>query len=205
MIDLKTQNKWNRFSFGYDLMVAKGAEKRWEPAKKSVFSAMEKDKKILFMALGTGLDIKLFPPNMDITAIDISPNMVERAKDRIAAYQGNLKAIIMDVHDLEFEDNSFDQVFTACTFCSVPNPVNGLKSLKRILKPGGELHMFEHTGSHHFPMSVMMKAMSPFSSLVGPAMNRDTVSNVEKAGFNITRVENIYMDVVRTISAVSPQ
>jgi ubiquinone/menaquinone biosynthesis C-methylase UbiE len=166
---------------------------------------MEKDKKILFMALGTGLDIKLFPPNMDIIAIDISPNMVERAKDRIAAYQGNLKAIIMDVHDLEFEDNSFDQVFTACTFCSVPDPVNGLKSLKRILKPGGELHMFEHTGSHHFPMSVMMKVMSPFSSLVGPAMNRDTVSNVEKAGFNITRVENIYMDVVRTISAVSPQ
>ena len=185
-------------------MIAKGAEKRWEPVKKSVFSAMKKDKKILFMALGTGLDIRLFPPGMDITAIDISPKMIERAKGRIAAYQGDLDARIMDVHDLEFEENSFDQVFTACTFCSVPDPVNGLRSLKHILKAGGELHMFEHTGSHHFPMNIMMKAMSPFSSLIGPEMSRDTVSNVEKAGFTITRVENIYMDVVRTISAVSP-
>ena len=203
MIDLKTQNKWNRFSFGYDLMMAKGAERRWMPTKKNVFSKMEKDKKILFMALGTGLDIELFPPNLEITAIDISPKMLEHAEDRIAAYEGNLKALIMDVHDLEFEDNSFDQVFTACTFCSVPDPINGLKSLRRILKPGGELHMFEHMGSIHFPMNVMMKAMSPLSSLIGPAMDRDTVGNVKKSGFKIVRVENIYMDVVRTISAIA--
>lgn len=205
MVDVKTQNKWNRFSIGYDFMVSKGAEKRWEPAKRAVFAQMKKDKKILFMALGTGLDIELFPPNLEITAIDISPKMVEHAKERIAAYQGNLNILIMDVHELEFEDNSFDQVFTACTFCSVPDPIDGLKSLKRILKPGGELHMFEHMGSEHFPMNLMMKAMSPLSSLIGPAMDRDTVNNVIKAGFEITRVENIYMDIVRTISAVVPE
>ncbi|MBV1869293.1 MAG: class I SAM-dependent methyltransferase [Gammaproteobacteria bacterium] len=203
MIDIKNQNKWDRFSFGYDLMVASGAEKRWKPTKLSVFSAMKKDKKILFMALGTGLDIELFPPKLDITAIDISPKMLARAKDRIAAYDGDLKATIMDVHDLKFEDNSFDQVFTACTFCSVPDPVNGLKSLKRVLKPGGELHMFEHMGSSHFPMNLMMKAMSPLASMVGPAMDRDTVGNVKKSGFKIVRVENIYMDIVRTVSAIA--
>ncbi|MBL4606834.1 MAG: class I SAM-dependent methyltransferase [Pseudomonadales bacterium] len=205
MIDIKTQNKWDRFSFGYNLMVATGAEKRWGPTKKAVFSRMGEDKKILFMALGTGLDIELFPHHRDITAIDISPKMAERAKPCVDAYQGNIDVQIMDVHDMPFEDNSFDQVFTACTFCSVPDPVNGLRSLLRVLKPGGELNMFEHTGSSHFPMNVMMKMMSPISSMIGPAMDRDTVSNVKQAGFKITRVENIYMDVVRTISAVAPE
>ena len=198
-MDIKTRNKWDRAAKAFDLMAGLGAEKRWEPAKRELFSHM--DGKILFLAVGTGLDILCFPPDKDILGIDISPKMLAIAEKRVDDYQGNMEIDVMDVHDLAINDNFFDQVFTSCTFCSVPNPVEGLKALKRVLKPGGELFMFEHTGSQYFPFNLMMNIMTPFSRQVGPDMNRKTVDNVKKAGFKDIKVNNIYLDVVKTIQA----
>ena len=203
-MDTATRDKWDRASRSFDLMSAYGPEWRWKPAKLSVFERMRPDAKILFLALGTGLDIGCFPPGCDITAIDISPKMVEKAKNRVATYPGTMTARVMDVHDMEFPDASFDQVFTSCTFCSVPNPVEGLKALYRVLKPGGELHMFEHTGSRVFPFSVMMKIMNPLSRKFGPEVTRDTVANVRAAGFELTDVNHVFLDTVKTIHAVRP-
>ena len=130
--------------------------------------------------------------------------MVERAANRIAAYEGHIDAQVQDVHELEFPADHFDQVFTSCTFCSVPRPVDGLRALLRVLKPGGELHMFEHTGSRWFPFNVMMHVMTPLSRRFGPDMNRRTVHNVRAAGFQITGVNHVFLDVVKTIHATKP-
>jgi len=201
-MDLATQKKWDKAAPTFDLMAGKGAEERWEPYKRELFSAMQGN--ILFLALGTGLDIPFFPEQQSIQAIDISPGMLEQAQTRLANYNGEIQASVMDVHELEFEDNSFDQIFTSCTFCSVPDPVNGLKSLKRVLKPGGELMMFEHTGSRYYPFKLMMDMMTLVSRKFGPDMNRPTVDNVKAAGFEITEVNHIFLDVVKTIKAAKP-
>ena len=201
-MDLKNQKKWDKASLTFDIMSSRGVEMRWKPYKEALFAKMQGE--ILFLALGTGLDIATFPPGKSITAIDISPKMLERALPRIEAYEGRLVARVMDVHSLEFEDNSFDQIFTSCTFCSVPNPVNGLLSLKRVLKPGGDLYMFEHTGSHIFPFNFMTNLMTVLTEKFGPAMNRDTVANVRSAGFQLIEINNLYLDVVKTIHAFKP-
>ena len=200
-MDTSTREKWDRASRSFDLMAAYGPEWRWKPAKQRVFEHMKPDAKILFLALGTGLDIGCFPAGRDITAIDISPKMVEKAEKRVGNYPGTMTAHVMDVHDMEFPDGSFDQAFTSCTFCSVPKPVEGLKALYRVLKPGGELHMFEHTGSRLFPFSAMMKLMSPMASRFGPELDRDTVANVKAAGFKITGINHVFLDTVKTIHA----
>jgi hypothetical protein len=72
-----------------------------------------------------------------------------------------------------------------------------------VLKPGGELYMFEHTGSNFFPFRQMMDAMTVLTSLVGPDMNRPTVENVVAAGYDLKKVTHVYMDVVKTIHAVA--
>ena len=202
MPDAITQAKWDKAAPTFDLMAGAGAEKRWAPFKTELFSQM--DGKVLFLALGTGLDIAAFPPGRDITAIDISPKMLEVAEPRVAAYDGNLRAEVMDVHELTFADDEFDQVFTSCTFCSVPNPVDGLKALRRVLKPGGDLRMFEHTGSRYYPFKLMMDLMTVVTSKIGPDMNRSTVANVEAAGYELVEVNNLFMDVVKTIHARNP-
>ena len=203
-MDQANQEKWDRASRSFDFMAAKGAEKRWRPAKLKLFSRMKDDANILFVGLGTGLDIPCFPTNKNITAIDISPKMLAKAEERIRDYKGQLSATVMDVHDMSFADDSFDQVFSSCTFCSVPDPVAGLGALRRVLKRGGDLYMFEHTGSKVFPFGMMMDLMNALASRAGPALNRDTVSNVREAGFAISAIENIYLDTVKTIHAVRP-
>ncbi len=202
MADAVTQAKWDKMAPRFDSMAAKGAEARWKPFKSALFANMKG--KVLFMALGTGLDIPAFPPGQDITAIDISPKMIEQAQKRIADYDGTIHAEVMDVHDMAYPEGSFDQAFTSCTFCSVPNPVEGLKAIYRVLKPGGELFMFEHTGSRFHPFGRMMDLMTSLTERIGPSMNRDTVSNVKAAGFEVVEVENVFLDVVKMIKARKP-
>ena len=140
--DIRTRDKWDRAARSMDLMAGFGPERRWKPAKQSVFKHMRADGKILFLALGTGLDIVCFPPGCNITAIDISPKMLEHAAPKVATYDGQITAELMDLHDMSYPDDHFDQVFTSCTFCSVPDPVKGLKALYRVLKPGGRLILY---------------------------------------------------------------
>jgi ubiquinone/menaquinone biosynthesis C-methylase UbiE len=200
MADAITQAKWDRLAPRFDTMASAGAEKRWGPFKSALFSEMEG--KVLFLALGTGMDIPFFPKGLSVTALDISPVMIEHAQERIAAYDGTIEAHVMDVHDMPFEDDSFDMVVTSCTFCSVPNPVEGLKALHRVLKPGGKLLMFEHTGSRWYPFRYMMNLMTLITRKLGPDMNRPTVANVRSAGYRVTEVRNVFLDVVKTIKAV---
>jgi ubiquinone/menaquinone biosynthesis C-methylase UbiE len=200
-MDESTKRKWDFSSSFYDLL-AYGPERRWAPDKRELFANMHG--KVLFVAMGTGQDIPFFPPGRDIVGIDISPRMLAKAKTRAARYAGSLDLRVMDIHELEFPDHSFDQVVTSCTLCSVPNPVAGLTALRRVLKAGGILYMFEHTGSHIFPFNLMLELMTPLWKPIGPEMNRDTVGNVEKAGFEIQQVKTVYLDVVKTIIARSP-
>lgn len=201
-MSLSTRRKWDKAASSFDLMNGYGPERRWAPWKRAFFRPMRG--RILFVAVGTGLDIQFFPPGQEIIALDISSAMIDRARPRAVAYSGRLELLQMDVHELAFPDATFDQVFTSCTFCSVPDPVRGLRTLARVLVPGGELRMFEHTGSRYFPFNLMLNLMTPFSRLVGPEMNRDTVSNVERAGFAVRDVKNVYLDVVKTLVATAP-
>lgn len=183
-------------------MAGYGPEKRWAPYKRDFFSRMGNGR-ILFLAVGTGLDVPFFPKGRSIVGIDISERMLEKARARTDLYGGTLELQQMDVHEMPFEDGEFDQVFTSCTFCSVPSPVKGMEALRRVLKPGGELHMFEHTGSRYFPFNLMMNLMTPLSRRFGPEMNRPTVENVIAAGFTLDEVTHVYLDVVKTIHAHS--
>jgi len=201
-MDDVTRTKWDKVAATYNLMVSYGPEKRWEPFKRDLFANMGEGE-ILFLAVGTGLDVPFFPEGRTITGIDISQKMLDKATHRIDAYQGRLQVLQADVHDMPFEDNRFDQVFTSCTFCSVPAPVDGLKALKRVLKSQGDLFMFEHTGSQLYPFKPMMDLMTLVTRKLGPDMNRPTVENVVAAGFTLKQVTHVYMDVVKTIHAVA--
>ena len=193
-----TQRRWDKASGAYDLF-SSGAERRWEAAKRESLSHVRG--RVLFLAVGTGLEVPFFPSGLDITGMDISWGMLSQAKSRAAGYQGEFRLAQSDVEHLAFRDDAFDAVVTSCTFCSVPDPVAGLRELRRVLKPGGELRMFEHTGSRWFPFNLMLNAMTPITRRFGPEMNRDTVSNVVKAGFKLRSMQNVYLDVVKIIVA----
>jgi phosphatidylethanolamine/phosphatidyl-N-methylethanolamine N-methyltransferase len=197
--DIQTQKKWDEASRTFDI-VSFADDRRLGPDKQRLFQKMRG--LCLHVAAGTGNDFKFFPPGMHIVSIDISPKMLARAKVKADAYNGTIELREADVCHLDYPDNTFDTVATVCTFCSVPKPITGLRELRRVLKPGGQILMFEHVRSNIGPLGVMLDLMTPLTRRIGPDLNRDTVGNVQKAGFRLRRVENVYLDVVKIIEAV---
>jgi ubiquinone/menaquinone biosynthesis C-methylase UbiE len=193
------QSKWDRASRAYDLMV--GAEEaRFGRAKTRLFQGMAG--RCLMVAAGTGHDFPCFPPDLRIVALDVSAGMLARARDRASRYRGSLRLVQADVQRLGFPDQSFDTAVTVCTFCSVPDPVRGLGELRRVLRPQGRLLLFEHVRSRIAPIGWMQDLMTPITRRLGPDMNRDTLANVQRAGFRVVREENVYLDIVKAVEAV---
>lgn len=199
-MDVRTQNKWDRASRTYDFFAAVD-DRRLGGEKQRLLAKAHG--KTLHVAAGTGNDFKFLPPGADIVSIDISPKMLERAKLKAANYEGSIELRQTDVCSLDYREATFDTVATVFTFCSVPRPIAGLRELYRVLKPGGQILMMEHVRSSAIgPVGVMLDLMTPLTRKFGPELNRDTVGNVQKAGFRLRRVENIYLDVVKTIEGV---
>lgn len=196
------KTKWDRASRSYDWMTW-GEVRRFGDAKRRLFAKMTG--RCFMVAAGTGADFQLFPAGLSISAIDVSPKMVERAQEKAARYDGALDVRLMDVRALEFPDSFFDTAVTSCTFCSVPDPVAGLREVYRCLKPQGRLLMFEHVRSRIGAIAIAQDLMTPLSRAFGPDMNRETFANVMRAGFRILREENAYLDVVKMIEAVKEE
>lgn len=199
--DTKWWDKWDNAAKTFDIM-NRGIEVRYGEKKHEWFSRSVG--RTLLVAVGTGLDLQCFPSGQKVVGIDISSKMLEKAKGKLNVSMFNTKLVRADVQMLGFADNSFDSVVTSCTFCSVPDPVLGLKELRRVLKPGGKLLMFEHVRSNIFWIGPMMDLLTHVSRKVGPDLNRRTKENVIRAGFKLTREINIYLDIVKLFEAVKP-
>jgi ubiquinone/menaquinone biosynthesis C-methylase UbiE len=164
-VDQETRRKWDFASRNYDLL--NFAEvRRLGPHKRRLFTKMRGE--TLFVAAGTGNDFQFFPPGQHVVAIDISPKMLERAAKKAAAYLGKIELREMDVCELPFPDDCFDTVATVCTFCSVPRPVLGLRELHRVLKPGGQILMFEHVRSKIGPFGIFLDLMTLLTRRFAP-------------------------------------
>jgi ubiquinone/menaquinone biosynthesis C-methylase UbiE len=181
----------------------RGDMRRWGNVQKSLFQKMQG--KVLHIGVGTGMEIINFPPGLDITGIDLSPKMLERALWRAEQYQGKIKFCLMNAESLAFPDNTFDTIVTVCVFCTVPHPVQGLKECLRVLKPDGKLLMFEHVMSKNPIFGLSLKFMSLFTkAMEGTHLDRDTVANVRIAGFKVQSEQNVYLDIVKAIEGVKP-
>jgi ubiquinone/menaquinone biosynthesis C-methylase UbiE len=129
--------------------------------------------------------------------------MLSRARKKLAHYPSariNLKT--MDVQKLDLEESSFDTAVATFVFCSVPNPVLGLREVRRVLKPEGKLLLLEHVLSKKPILRCLMKLMNPVMvRITGANINRVTVSNIQKAGFRIEKEKNLWLDIIKLIVA----
>lgn len=195
----EVRSRWDRASRFYDHFVGVD-ELRFGAAKQRLFARLTG--RCLMVAVGTGQDLQHLPAGLELVAIDISSGMLARAREPASTYRGGLHLLQTDVERLPFDDRTFDTAVTICTFCSVADPVRGLCEIRRVLRPEGRLLLFEHVRSHVPPIGLMQDLMTPFSRRFGPDMNRDTLRNVQRAGFRVVRERNVYLDIVKAAEAV---
>ncbi len=192
---------WDKRAKLYDTFEA--SDLRRGPARELLFREMTGN--VLFIAVGTGMDIRHFPPGCDVVAIDISEEMLRRATLRGKKCPGQLQLVRTDALKLCLADESFDTVTTSCTMCSVPDPQQAFREIYRVLRPGGKLLMFEHVRSRNPILGLTLDLMTLFTRRNGTEMNRRTVETAIAAGFQITNVETVFLDIILAVRGEKPR
>ncbi|MDP4553552.1 class I SAM-dependent methyltransferase [Alkalihalobacillus macyae] len=137
-------------------------------ARKEVFSRTDfhNNQKILFVGVGTGADLeRINHKELDITAIDYSYDMLKKARAKFI--ESPIQFLKMDAQDMSFSDSHFDVVIGSLVLSVVPDSDKCLKEMLRVLKPIGEIIIFDKFIPKDKGLSPYKKALRPLIKLLG--------------------------------------
>lgn len=196
-----TKRRYDRIAPVYDLMEGLAERSRYSHWRELLWAKAEGEN-ILEVGVGTGKNFPYYPPGARIVAIDFSRRMLDRAKEKAGREKVKVNLQQMDVQKLEFADNTFDTVVASFVFCSVPDPIRGLKEVERVVKKGGKVVLLEHVLSADRIIAWVMNLVNPVVvRLMGPNINRETVKNVAGSGLKVEHVTDLAAGIFKLIEA----
>lgn len=157
---------------------------------------------VLEVGVGTGANLPFYAARCcRLVAVDVSREMLRQSASRVQ--HDGLGLAQMDVQYLAFPECSFDWVVSSLLFCGVPDPLQGLREVCRVLRPGGRLLLIEHVRSTWPLVGRVLDVAEVFWNNFTHYchLNRRTLDVVQKAGFGLRRVEAHAMGVVQVILA----
>lgn len=170
----------------------KSAYRRWAPVYDTTFGwvASEGRKhaveiinksygRVLEVGVGTGLSLPAYRRNLEIVGIDLSPEMLDKARERVVIDRlTNVTGLHeMDAADLKFQDGSFDTVVAMYVMTVVPDPEKVMRELSRVCRPGGEVLIVNHFSAEDGMRGWVERRMAPFADKLGwrPVFDVDRV------------------------------
>lgn len=142
-----------------------------QPGRKAVLDALKltPGDRVLEVGVGTGISLPLYPRDVRITGIDVSREMLEKARARVTRGRlDNVEELLeMDAEQMTFPDASFDKVVAMYVVSVVPRPEKLLEELHRVCKPDGEIFVVNHFQSENRVMGALERALGSVSSQIG--------------------------------------
>ena len=125
--------------------------------------------RILEVGVGTGLSLTDYSGANRVVGIDISPPMLDKARERVARrHLNHIEAItVMDAENLDFVDASFDVVVAQYVVTAIPNPEKALDEFVRVVRPGGEIVLTSRIGGETGLRGNVEKLLMPVTSRLG--------------------------------------
>lgn len=158
---------YRRWSAVYDLIFGPVMN----PGRKRIVHSMNcrRGDSVLEVGVGTGLSLPLYPADVKVTGIDISPEMLARARERVDHERlSQVDDILeMDAEQMNFADNRFDKVVAMYVVTVVPDPIRLVEEMRRVCKPGGEIFIVNHFRSNNPLLALLEGLLAPLSKLAG--------------------------------------
>lgn len=179
-----------------------------QPGRKAVVEALNlrSGERVLEVGVGTGLSLPLYPREVTITGIDLSREMLEKARRRVQRRRlANVEALVeMDAERMTFPDASFDKIVAMYVLPVVQNPQKLLQELHRVCRPDGEIFIVNHVRSDNRLIAAFEKGLARFSDAIGfrPDFElRDMVSSADEVT-ELSRI-NFFWRVMRLRNGVA--
>ena len=161
--------------------------------------------RVLEVAIGTGRDLPYFPADVTITGIELSPAMLDIARQRATNLGRDVNLREADAEHLPFGDATFDTVVCALALCTIPSPAAALAEMARVLAPGGRLLLLDHVGSTWPPVYAIQWLVERISiPVAGEHFTRRQLPLVKAAGLQVVETERLKAGTVERVHAVKP-
>jgi phosphatidylethanolamine/phosphatidyl-N-methylethanolamine N-methyltransferase len=142
-----------------------------QPGRRAVIDALgcRPGERILEVGVGTGLSLPMYPAWVTLTGVDISREMLEKARQRVARRGlSNVEALLeMDAEHMTFADGAFDRVVAMYVVSVVQHPERVMAELRRVCRPGGEILVVNHVRSENPLLGAVEKGLAPLSAKLG--------------------------------------
>jgi len=170
------RDAYRRWAPIYDLTFGKIAE---AGRKNAVQIINRRRGRVLEVGVGTGLSLPCYGSHLTITGIDLSPEMLAKAEDKVDRHNlANVAGLHeMDAGALAFPDESFDTVVAMYVMTVVPVPQRVMRELERVCAAGGEVILVNHFSEDEGVRGFLERKLAPFADLLGwrPVFDIDQV------------------------------
>ena len=195
---------WDEDAAGYDKKIGWFERKLFGEDNRS-WACSRARGDVLEVAVGTGLNLPNYRPDARVTGIELSPAMLDLAKQRARGLGREFDLREGDAHDLPFEDASFDSVVCTFSLCNIPDVDRAVGEMKRVLKTGGKLILVDHVRSSVKAVYWIQKLIELFSLRTdGDHQTRRPLDQVRGHGFEVTERERFKWGIVERLVAVKP-